>query len=94
MKKSEKMKKQINELWSSPPILILGKNGVNEQFLNEFKKQIKRNKIIKLKILKSAFEFDSKENIVSNLESLGDAKCVEIRGNHAIFLKSKKKVIE
>ncbi len=87
MKKSEQMKQTINELWRAPPKLILGKNGVNEQFLDEFKKQLKRNKIIKLKILKSAFENDTKEKIISDLSIQGHAKCLEVRGNHVIFSK-------
>ncbi|MHA1379355.1 MAG: YhbY family RNA-binding protein [Candidatus Helarchaeota archaeon] len=94
MPKSERLKKTINKLWNTPPILILGKNGVNEAFLDEFKRQIKRNKIIKIKILKTAFEQGTKEKIISDLESLGNAKCLEVRGNHVIFLKEGKTIFE
>ena len=91
MKKSEKMKTQINELWKAPPILNLGKNGVNEPFINEFKKQIKRNKLIKIKILKSALESEDKKNLISEIETKGNAISLEVRGNNVIFLKKDKK---
>ena len=93
MKISEKLKTRINELWKNPPILNLGKNGVNDQFINEFKKQIKRKKIIKIKILKSALDSEDKNKIISDIEAKGDANCLEIRGNHVIFLK-KNEIIE
>ena len=85
MTKSEKMKKIINKIWKDPPILILGKNGVNQNFINEFKKQLKRNKVIKLKILKSAMNKDNKIKIISDITSQGNAKCLEVRGNQVIF---------
>ena len=85
MTKSEKMRKIINKIWKEPPILIVGKNGVNQNFINEFKKQLKRNKIIKLKILKSAMNKNNKNNIISDIVSQGNAKCLEVRGNQIIF---------
>ena len=87
MPKSERMKKIINKLWREPPILNVGKNGVNQNFINEFKIQLKRNKVIKIKILKSALDNEKKEKIISDISTQGNAKCLEVRGNQAIFSK-------
>lgn len=85
MTKSEKMKEIINNLWKEPAILNVGKNGVNENFINEFKTQLKRNRVIKLKILKSAINNNDKDQIISEIVFKGNAKCLEIRGNQVIF---------
>ena len=87
MAKSEKMKDIINKIWKDPPILILGKNGVSQNFINEFKVQLKRNKIIKIKILKSAINNFDKNKIISEIASKGNANFLESRGNQAIFSK-------
>lgn len=87
MTKSEKMKKIIIKLWQEPPILNVGKKGVNQSFIDEFKKQIKLKKVIKVKILKSALDNEKKEKIISDISSQGNAKCLEVRGNQAIFSK-------
>ena len=87
MTKPPGMKKIINKLWKEPPILNVGKNGVNQNFINEFIKQLKKNKVIKIKILKSALNNENKEKIFSDIASQGNANCVEVRGNQAIFSK-------
>jgi RNA-binding protein len=63
------------------PILQIGKGGISDSVIEEIKKQVKKRKIIKIKILKNILEMQSKEELISILESKTGAKVLQVVGN-------------
>jgi len=81
-------KEKVKKVWHSSATLIIGKNGW-ESIIEEFKKQIKKRKIIKVKLLKSARTLPTKE-IAENIANRTGSKIVGIRGNQIVFYKEEK----
>lgn len=61
-------KEKLNRIKASSAQIVIGKNGLTEEILNTIKKKIKKDKIIKVKLLKT----------VPELEKLGRKKCAEL----------------
>jgi len=66
------------------PSIIIGKSGI-ENVIEEFKKQLKKKRMIKVKFLKSAFVETGKNELVEKLADATNSVLVEIRGNTAVF---------
>jgi len=66
------------------PSIIIGKSGI-ESVIEEFKKQLKKKRMIKVKFLKSAFVETGKNELVEKLADATNSVLVEIRGNTAVF---------
>ncbi len=62
------------------PILRIGKNGLTEHVLNELIKLLKKKKLIKIKLLKSAVNKNKKE-LINNLVEKTDSELIEAVGN-------------
>ncbi|MHA1278739.1 MAG: YhbY family RNA-binding protein [Candidatus Helarchaeota archaeon] len=83
---------KLNEVKANPAQIIVGKKGLSEEILNNIKKKIKKDKIIKIKILKTAPEFTEMDRktfadaIAKNL----DVSLVEVRGYNLILQKKQK----
>ncbi|WP_400207979.1 YhbY family RNA-binding protein [Candidatus Methanomassiliicoccus intestinalis] len=60
------------------PTIHVGKEGVSEGVIEEIKTQIKRSKLIKVKVLPAAGE--DIRDVASELAKLAEVKCVETRG--------------
>jgi len=67
------------------PTVIIGKQGVSESVIFEVKEQLKNQKVIKVKILKSAREEMDRKEIAENVANSTGAKLVELRGNTFIL---------
>jgi len=82
-------KKRIIELrgkaQSIKPTMHVGKEGVTESVIEELKAQIKRNKLVKVKVLPSV-EADKRETATRLSEAAG-AVLIEIRGNTVVLAK-------
>ncbi|MBD3230701.1 MAG: RNA-binding protein [Candidatus Lokiarchaeota archaeon] len=77
--------RKIKEVWKDNPHIIIGKHGW-ESVIDEFKRQIKKNKVIKVKLLKSA-RVHPVEEIAQSLAEKTNSKLIEIRGYQIIFFK-------
>ncbi len=57
----------------------VGKNGLNENVINEIKEQLKNKKIVKIKFLKNTDRENMKEKAEKLAQEIG-GKVVEVRG--------------
>ena len=62
------------------PIARIGKNGLNEAILKEINKHLKKRKLIKIKILKSALEKQNKKEILKEVLDKTKAELVQMVG--------------
>ena len=58
------------------PQIRIGKNGLTANALEEIKSQLKKKKIIKIKILKSALDLKDKKEIVKDLQQMTESKVI------------------
>lgn len=77
----EKYGEMVKELRSEPATLILGKKGVTEEFVEEVKRQLKRKKVIKIRMLKSVLAEKSMDELASAIAIKANSRLLETRGN-------------
>ena len=68
------------------PILNVGKSGITDSLVEELFKQLKQNKLVKIKILKSAAVGSTERMALA--EELSSRTCpqlVEVRGSNAVL---------
>ena len=65
----------------------VGKNGVTPAILEEIKRQLKADKLVKVKVLKSALEAQPREEIAKQLAGGTGAELVEVKGNTVVLFK-------
>ncbi len=68
--------------------LQVGKHGVTPNLLAELSEQLRQHKLVKVKILSSAFRGSGRDEILEELAGGSRAYIVEVRGNTALFFKS------
>ncbi len=72
--------------------IIIGKNGLSPGTVKEIQNHIKKNGMVKIKILKSALAPDySKENLIEALVTQANLHVIDKRGNSIIVSNSPKK---
>ncbi|NJD78193.1 MAG: YhbY family RNA-binding protein [Candidatus Methanoperedens sp.] len=64
--------------------LHIGKSGI-EKVVEELKKQLKIRKMVKVKLLKSAFLEGDKKELAEKLADLTGSEIIEVRGNTAVY---------
>jgi len=69
----------------SKPHVILGKNGITDQFITHIKNLIKKQKIIKIKVLKSALQESNIDEIANEVSNATDSFLLDVRGNKIIL---------
>lgn len=80
-------KKEImNEALSAITINI-GKSGVNDNVINEVKRQLKSNEVVKLKFARSIAK--DKDDYISNIVKETKADLIDVRGHVAVIYKKK-----
>jgi len=65
----------------------VGKNGVTDSLVEEVNRQLKDNKLVKVKVLKSALESMSRDEIARVLAEKTGAELIEVRGNTIVLFK-------
>lgn len=80
-------KKEIMNRSLSAMTINIGKNGINQQVIEELKRQLKNNEVIKLRFAKNIT--DKKEDYIDEITKNTRAKLVDIRGNVAVIYKKK-----
>jgi RNA-binding protein len=65
----------------------VGKNGITPSLIIEIKRQLKDNKLVKVKLLKSAIEEKPREEIAKELAEGTGAELVEVKGNTVVLYK-------
>ncbi|MDD2615254.1 MAG: YhbY family RNA-binding protein [Methanosarcina sp.] len=77
-----RLKAQANQL---SPILNIGKNGVTDTLIEELNKQIKANRLVKVRVLKSAEEGKDLNAIAEEIAAATRSTLIEIRGRTVVL---------
>ena len=81
-----------HKLKDEGPTIWIGKEGLTKDSLNEIEKQLKKNKMVKIKILKAALLNDDKKAIATKAAEQTGSLLVDLRGH--IFILYRKKEIQ
>ena len=65
----------------------VGKNGITPRVIEEVKRQLKDNKLVKIKLLKSALETKPREELARDLAEKTGAELIEVKGNTVVLFK-------
>ncbi|MGN0177348.1 MAG: YhbY family RNA-binding protein [Methanobrevibacter sp.] len=83
---SQSKKEMMNRALSAMTINI-GKNGINENIIEEIKRQLTANEIVKLKFAKNIAR--DKDKFIDDVVSQTRAKLIDVRGHVAVIYKKK-----
>lgn len=65
----------------------IGKNGLNENVIEEIKRQLKANEIVKLKFAKNIAR--DKDKYIEDIVAQTKSKLIDVRGHVAVIYKKK-----
>jgi RNA-binding protein len=86
------MKRHVrHKLKEEKPTVWVGKDGFTPQLLGEIEKQLEKNKMLKIRILKSALQQETAQTIASKAAEQAGAALVEVRGHVFILYRRHKK---
>ncbi|WP_296881778.1 YhbY family RNA-binding protein [uncultured Methanobrevibacter sp.] len=80
--KKELMNRALNAM-----TINIGKSGVNDNVIEEIKRQLKANEIVKLKFAKNIAR--NKDDYIDEIVSKTRARLVDVRGHVAVIYKKK-----
>lgn len=83
---SQSKKEMMNRALSAMTINI-GKNGVNDNVIEEIKRQLEANEIVKLKFAKNIAR--DKDDYIDEIVTKTRAKLIDVRGHVAVIYKKK-----
>ena len=83
---SQSKKEMMNRALSAMTINI-GKNGVNDNVIEEIKRQLEANEIVKLKFAKNIAR--DKDKYIDDIVTQTRAKLIDVRGHVAVIYKKK-----
>lgn len=81
-------KKELMNRSLSTITINIGKSGINENVIEEIKRQLKAHEVIKLKFAKNISS--EKQNYINNITEKSKSKLVDLRGNVAVIFKRKR----
>jgi RNA-binding protein len=76
------LKSEANQI---SPVLNIGKNGVTDTLIEELNKQIKANRLVKVRVLKSAEEGKDVKAIAEEIANATRSTLIEIRGRTVVL---------
>lgn len=79
-----RLKAEANQL---SPILNIGKNGVTDTLIEELNKQIKANRLVKVRVLKSAEDGKDLKDIAEEIAAATRSNLIEVRGRTVVLYK-------
>ena len=83
---SQSKKEMMNRALSAMTINI-GKSGVNENVIEEIKRQLKANELVKIKFAKNVAR--DKDKYIDDIVTQTKAKLIDVRGHVAVIYKKK-----
>jgi RNA-binding protein len=87
-----KMKRHVrHKLKDEKPTIWIGKDGLTSQLSSEIEKQLNKNKMLKVRVLKSALQQETAKVIASKAAEQAGAALVEVRGHVFILYRRHKK---
>jgi len=89
---SAKTKRRVKKrLSAEKPTIWVGKTGVSQELLKEVDKQLDKNEMVKIKILKSVLESSKTKEVAAQIAEQTQSSLVEVRGNTFMLYKRRKK---
>ena len=82
--------KEFQKVMLSKPHCTLGKNGITPEFINHIITLLKKNKILKIKALKSVAHKNNIRDIAIQIANMTNSYLLDVRGR--IFIISKKPI--
>jgi len=79
------------KLAQGSPMVCVGKSGASQEILKEIEKQLKKEEMVKIRILKSVLAHDEAKQMASRIAEHTEASLVEVRGHTFMFYKPDKK---
>jgi RNA-binding protein len=73
------------------PTVWIGKSGASETVLKEILKQLDKNKMVKVKMLKTALAEEDTKQFASRIAMQTESSLVEVRGHTFMLFKRSKK---
>ncbi|MCC4769772.1 RNA-binding protein [Methanosarcina sp. DH2] len=67
------------------PILNIGKNGVTETLIEELNKKLKANRLVKVRVLKSAEEGKDLKTIADEIADATRSTLIDVRGRTVVL---------
>jgi len=87
-----RMKRHVrHKLKDEKPTIWIGKDCLTPQLSSEIEKQLNKNKMLKVKILKSALQQETAKAIATKAAEQAAAALVEVRGHVFILYRRHKK---
>jgi RNA-binding protein len=80
-----------HKLKDENPTAWIGKDGLTSQLCTQIDKQLEKNRMVKVKILKSALQTGTAQVIAAKAAEQTDASLVEVRGHVFILYRRRKK---
>ncbi len=81
-------KKDLMNRSLSTITINIGKSGINENVIEEIKRQLKAHEVIKIKFSKNLSS--EKENYISSITEKSKSELIDLRGNVAVIFKRKR----
>jgi RNA-binding protein len=90
-----RMKRHVrHKLKDEKPTIWIGKDGLTPQISVEIEKQLNKNKMLKIRILKSALQQETAKTIATKAAEEAEAAIVEVRGHVFILYRRRKKPLQ
>jgi len=77
----------MEDIHELKPVIRVGKNGVTENIINDVKNLVKKKKIVKIKVLRSALNSATMKDIADKIVEEANLKIVQLRG-HSVVVSS------
>ncbi len=82
------VKRHLND---ERPTVLIGKGGASEELLKEIGKQLDRNKMVKVKVLKTALAGAAMKKMAQKIAEQTESALVDVRGHTFMLYKGRKK---
>ena len=83
----ERHRSRINIAWQDPAMVQIGKGGVSDSLVKETTRLLKKHNFIKVRMLRSALDSMTKEELMTTLCERTGATFAGLRGNTAVIYK-------
>ncbi len=88
--KNEKHRTRISIAWQDPALVQIGKGGVSDNLVKESIRLLKKHNYIKVRMLRSALDAKTKQELMSTLCEKTGATFEGLRGNTGVIFKIRK----
>jgi RNA-binding protein YhbY len=85
--KNDKHRTSINIAWQEPAMIQIGKGGVSDNLVKETVRLLKKHKYIKVRMLRSALDTKTKQELMTTLCERTGATFEGLRGNTGVMYK-------